>query len=108
MLLSSPDCPSIRIISRSDANIEASFPLLLRSAPHSIVVADNCQGQEYKTAFQDVYIVFHDGTDMHAQDETMELAAIDAAKEAQVKHFVLCSVFDPVRTKIRTHQIKLA
>jgi nucleoside-diphosphate-sugar epimerase len=106
-LLSLPECPAIRVIARSNANIQESFPPQLRSAPNSIVVADHFQGREFESAFRGVSIVFHNGPSVHAQEEAMSLAVIDAAKEAGVKHFVLCSVFHPMRTKLHTHKVKL-
>lgn len=107
-LLSLPDCPAIRVITRSNVKIQETFPLPLRSAPHSIIVSDHFQGQAFEAAFQGVSIVFHNGSAIHALEKAMSLAVIDMAKECGVKHFVFCSVFDPVRTKILTHQIKLA
>ena len=106
-LLSLPECPAIRVIVRSNANIQETFPPQLRSAPHSIVVADHFQGKEFESAFRGVSIVFHNGPAVHAQEEAMSIAVIDAAKETGVKHFVFCSVFQPIRTKLRTHKVKL-
>ena len=106
-LLSLPECPAIRVIARANTNIQDTFPLQLRSAPHSIVVADHFQGKEFESAFRGVSIVFHNGPTVHAQEEAMSLAVIDAAKEAGVRHFVLCSVFHPMRTKLHTHKVKL-
>jgi hypothetical protein len=37
----------------------------------------------------------------------MATAVIDAAKNAGVRHFVLCSVLHPMRTKLVTHKLKL-
>jgi nucleoside-diphosphate-sugar epimerase len=106
-LLSLPECPAIRVIARSNSNIQEHFPPQLRSAPHSIVVADHFQGREFESAFRGVSIIFHNGPAVHAQEEAMSLAVIDAAKEAGIKHFVLCSVFHPMRTKLQTHKVKL-
>jgi nucleoside-diphosphate-sugar epimerase len=106
-LLSLPDCPAIRVIARSNENIQEHFPPQLRSSPHSIVVADHFQGTAFESAFRNVSIVFHNGPAVHAQEGAMSLAVIDAAKEAGVRHFVLCSVFHPMRTKLQTHKVKL-
>lgn len=107
MLLSLPECPAIRVIARSNANIQESFPPQLRSAPHSVVVADYFQGEAFESAFRGVSVVFHNGPAVHAQEEAASMAVIDAAKKAGVKHFILCSVFQAMRTKLHTHKVKL-
>ena len=93
-LLSLPECPAIRVIACSSANIQESFPFQLRSAHHFIIVADHFQGRESESAFRGVSIVFHNGPAVHTQEEAMSIVVIDAA-EAGIKHFVLCSVFTP-------------
>ncbi|KAF8574931.1 NAD(P)-binding protein [Ramaria rubella] len=107
VLLSLPDCPSIRVLVRSSVNVRESLPPPLWSAPHSIVVADDWEGLAFQSAFQGVSTIFHNGTDIHTQERFLSMAIIDMAKEAEVKHFVLCSVFHSIRTKIHTHQVKL-
>lgn len=66
-LLSSPECPAIRAIARSDANIQATFPPQLRSAAHFIIVADHFQGEEFESAFRGVSIIFHNSPSVHTR-----------------------------------------
>ncbi|KIJ23653.1 hypothetical protein M422DRAFT_249632 [Sphaerobolus stellatus SS14] len=102
-----PDCPAIRVIASPSANLQTGFPPALRSVPHSIVQIEHSEGAEFDAVFRDVSIVFHDGPAIHPQEEAMSIVIIDAAKAAGVDHFILCSVFQPMRTKLRTHQTKL-
>lgn len=106
-LLSLPECPVIRILVRSDVNIQNTVPPQLRSAPHSIIIADEFHGQAFRSAFRGVSTVFHNGASIHPQEWFFAIATIDMAKEAGVKHFILCSVFHSIRTKLHVHKIKL-
>jgi hypothetical protein len=106
-LLSLPDCPPIRVIAQSDANVEGTFPTQLRYMPHSIVVAETFQGREFGAIFRGISVVFHNGPTTQPYEECQSLAIIDAAKGAGVKHFILCSVLQPMRVKLQSHRIKL-
>lgn len=107
LLLSLPECPIIRVMLRSDVNVQETLPRQLLSAPHSIVVADDFHGQAFQSAFRGVSTVFHNGSNIHPQDWFLATAVIDMAKEARVRHFILCSVFHSIRTKIHVHKVKL-
>ena len=102
-----PDCPAIRLIIPPNANVATGIPQQLRSLPHSVVQAEPTGGQAFESAFLGVNIVFHDGPVIHPQEEATSIAVIDAAKAAGVHHFILCSVFQSIRVKLRTHQTKL-
>lgn len=106
-LLASPNCPEIKIITKSAPNIQQTFPARLRDPPHSIVVADHHESTIFTSAFDGMDLVFHDGLPIHPQEEAMSLAAIDVARTAGVKHFILLSVLQPVRMKLPTHKVKL-
>jgi len=106
-LLSLPDCPAIRLIVRDSGNTQESFPPQLRSVPHSIVAVEYFAGPIFISAFKGVSIVFHNGQALLPVDEAMGIAAIDAAKEAGVQHFVFASVLQPMRVKLGTHKMKL-
>jgi len=106
-LLDSPQCPEIRIITRSGSNVRESFPHKLQVAPHSIIVVDHFESKEYRSAFQGADIVFSDGMSIDAKEEAAGAATIDAARAAEVRHFIFLSVFQPMRTKLHTHFAKL-
>lgn len=108
LLLDSRECPEIRVITRSGSNIRDSFPPKLQVSPHSIVVVDHYESKEYKLAFRGVDIVFNDGLLINVKEEAAGAATIDAAKEANVQHFILLSVLQPMRTKLQTHFSKLS
>ncbi|KAF8495063.1 NAD(P)-binding protein [Gautieria morchelliformis] len=93
---------------RSYINIQETIPPRLRSAPHSIVIADDFYGPDFQSAFRGVSTVFHHGANLHPQEWFLAIAIIDMAKEAGAKHFVLCSVFQSIRIKIHVHKVKLS
>ncbi|KIJ27596.1 hypothetical protein M422DRAFT_271199 [Sphaerobolus stellatus SS14] len=106
-LLSLSDCPPIRVIARSHADLGRSFPAQLRSAPHSVVIIENITDPNLANAFQGISIVLHSGPLLDPKEEASSVAIIDMAKNAGVKHFILCSVLQPVRTKLHIHKAKL-
>ncbi|KIJ25483.1 hypothetical protein M422DRAFT_263584 [Sphaerobolus stellatus SS14] len=106
-LLSSPDCPAIRVITRSAVGIQETFPPQLRSEPHSIILVEDFRGPVFAAAFRGVSVVFHNGPVLLPSEETMAIATIDEARIARVEHFVFCSVLQPIRVKLTTHKVKL-
>ncbi|KIJ48062.1 hypothetical protein M422DRAFT_45506 [Sphaerobolus stellatus SS14] len=107
MLLPSPSCPTIRVITRSAPNIESTFPPALRSPPHSIVIVNHYESDEFFNAFQGMETVFHDGLNVHPNEAAMGVTAMDASRKHGVKHFILVSILHPLRRKLQTHLNKL-
>lgn len=124
-LFNLPNCPTLRVLVRSGGiePLKQALPLLA-SAPHSIVLVDYMDERTLMRAFHDVAIVVHNGPAVHQQEavrcplnavdqvidkhrKAMATAVIDAAKHAGVRHFILCSVLHPMRTKLVTHKLKL-
>ena len=44
---------------------------------------------------------------MHPREDSIGKIVIDQAKDANVSHFIFCSVLHPVRTKLLNHRIKI-
>jgi len=112
-LLSLPDCPPIHLLVRPEDKLPpslASSNSSLRRPPHSIVEVHrfDLRDSEFKAAFEGRSIVYHNGAVLDPVEEATSIAVIDAANAARVRHFIFCSVFQPVRQKLHTHKLKLA
>jgi len=108
VLLNHPHCPDLRVLVRTGGvePLKQAFPLLTQP-PHAIVLADYMDERTLTPAFRNVSIVIHNGPSVHQQEAAMATAVVDAAKHAGVRHFILCSVLHPIRTKLVTHKLKL-
>ncbi|KAF8524143.1 hypothetical protein BU17DRAFT_43277 [Hysterangium stoloniferum] len=107
MLLSSPNCPAITVITRSGQNLRDSFPPPLLATPHRIVVTDHFEGASFTSAFDGISLVFHDGLAIDPKAGAASFAVIEASKSAGVDHFIFSSIIQPIRTKLHTHKMKL-
>lgn len=107
-LLSMSDCPAIRLLTDSrNPLVKEDIPEQLHSPPHSIALIDRYEGSSFQSSFKNVDVVFHSGTTLDPHDESSSIDVINAAKSAGVSHFILCSVLQPVRSKLYTHKAKL-
>jgi uncharacterized protein YbjT (DUF2867 family) len=71
-----------------------------------IVVGDIAAPDTLARAMHGVEKVYHIGPALHPQEREMGFAAIDAARAAGVRHFVLSSVLHAVLTELVQHEIK--
>ncbi|KAF8583587.1 NAD(P)-binding protein [Ramaria rubella] len=108
MFLNHPSCPNLRVLVRHGGvdSLQKAFPLLTQT-PHAIVVADYMDEATLTPVFRDVSVVIHNGPSVHQNEAVMAMSVIDAAKNAGVGHFLLCSVLHPMRSKLITHKLKL-
>ncbi|KIJ27598.1 hypothetical protein M422DRAFT_271201 [Sphaerobolus stellatus SS14] len=106
-LLSSPHCPAIRVMVKFGSGLEDTFPPVLLSPPHSIAFVERFEGEKFRSTFKDIDIVFHDGPVMDLSEVGINQSVIDAAKVAGVKHFVLCTSFQPIRSKMEANTMRL-
>ncbi|KAK7694065.1 hypothetical protein QCA50_003641 [Cerrena zonata] len=97
----------LRLLVRSDEAIEkvrVRFPQLGHS---SFVIGDYLEASTLPHAFKDIDIVFYNGPTFTPLETAMGIAAIQAARNAGVKHYVFCSVHHPFLTKLLNHKAKL-
>ncbi|KIJ34271.1 hypothetical protein M422DRAFT_782910 [Sphaerobolus stellatus SS14] len=105
--LASSDCPNIRVLIPSTANIRETFPAKLRSSPHSLLVVNRSDGNSLVAALSGVDFILHDGLAVHPREEAMGALMVEAARAAKVRHFIFISVLHPLRIKLPTHKLKL-
>lgn len=85
---------------------EASARTLLDSGVQDVVVGDIADQEVLARALRGVEKVYYVGSALHPDETKMGLAAIDAAREAGVRHFVLSSVLHPILTDLVQHESK--
>ncbi|HVR91566.1 MAG TPA: NmrA family NAD(P)-binding protein [Novosphingobium sp.] len=71
-----------------------------------VVVGDLADPQCLAAAMVGVEIVYHVGPTLHPYEREIGLAAVDAARAAGVKHFVMSSVLHAITTDLIQHEIK--
>jgi uncharacterized protein YbjT (DUF2867 family) len=71
-----------------------------------VVVGDLADRDVLRRAMAGVEIVYHVGPTLHPREREIGFAAIDAAKAARVKHFVMSSVLHAITTDLVQHEIK--
>jgi uncharacterized protein YbjT (DUF2867 family) len=72
------------------------------------VVGDLESKEDMKRVVTGVDVVFHMGPSMHPREDGIGKIVIDAAKAANISHFVMACVLHPIRTKLLHHRIKIA
>jgi uncharacterized protein YbjT (DUF2867 family) len=73
---------------------------------HEVVIGDASDPALLKKAMDGIDTVYHIGPSAHPRERQMGLAAIDAAMEAGVKHFVFSSVLHAIVAELIQHEIK--
>jgi uncharacterized protein YbjT (DUF2867 family) len=71
-----------------------------------VVVGDLADPQCLAAAMAEVEIVYHVGPALHPYEREIGFAAVDAARAAGVKHFVMSSVLHAITTDLIQHEIK--
>ena len=96
----------IRLLAHSPASAEVirtSFPSI---PERNIFVGDYFDNEALAKALQGVQIVFHNGPAFHPLEAAMGISLIEAAKKAEVKTFVYCSVLFSVLRRLENHDCK--
>lgn len=73
---------------------------------HEVVIGDASDPAVLRDAMMGVDTVYHIGPSAHPRERQMGFAAIDAAIDAGVKHFVFSSVLHAIVSELVQHEIK--
>lgn len=92
----------VRACVRSEGSAEA----LRARGVNDVVVGDFADPGVIARAMRGIEKVYHVGPTAHPGERAMGLAAIDAARDAGVKHFVFSSVLHAITTDLVQHEIK--
>ena len=71
-----------------------------------VLVGDLAEPGFLARAMQGARCVYHVGPTLHPQERAIGFAAVDAARAAQVQHFVFSSVLHAIITDLLQHEIK--
>ncbi|MEZ5488427.1 MAG: NmrA family NAD(P)-binding protein [Steroidobacteraceae bacterium] len=93
---------TLRACVRSDASAQTLRALGVAD----VRVGDLADGEVLGRAMRGVEKVYYVGPALHPDERRMGFAAIDAAKQAGVGHFVFSSVLHPIITDLVQHEIK--
>ncbi|MFC8453150.1 SDR family oxidoreductase [Kitasatospora sp. NPDC057223] len=91
---------------RACVRSEESARTLRESGVADVVVGDIGDPDVLALALRGVQTVYYIGPALHPREREMGFAAIDAARAAGVRHFVLSSVLHAVITDLVQHEIK--
>ncbi|MFF1925984.1 NmrA family NAD(P)-binding protein [Streptomyces sp. NPDC058221] len=92
----------LRVCVRSEESAQS-----LRSAGVSdVIVGDITEPGVMTCAMREVEKVYYVGPTLHPKEREMGFAAIDAARESGVEHFVFSSVLHAILTDLTQHEIK--
>ncbi len=91
---------------RAVVQSEASARRLRALGTHEVIVGDLADPAVTGRVVDGVRAVYHVGPTLHPSEREMGLRLIDAAREAQVEHFVFSSVLHSIVTDLVQHEIK--
>jgi uncharacterized protein YbjT (DUF2867 family) len=91
---------------RACVRSETSAQALRSSGVADVVVGDLSDPSEMARAVRDVEQVYYVGPALHPEETRMGVAAVDAARDGGVRHFVFSSVLHPVLTDLAQHVSK--
>ncbi|MEM6683606.1 MAG: NmrA family NAD(P)-binding protein [Pseudomonadota bacterium] len=94
---------TVRAFIRDEAQADA----LKKLGAAEIAVGDFMDGASINEAVKGVDKLLHIGPPMHPDEIGISQRFIDAAKAANLKHFIYYSVMHPVRRDVRHHKLKL-
>lgn len=91
---------------RACVRTDESARVLRAAGVTDVVVGDLADPDVLACALRGVERVYYVGPALHPDERQMGLAAIDAARAAGVRHFVLSSVLHAITTDLIQHEIK--
>lgn len=91
---------------RACVRSEQSAEILCAAGVADVVVGDLADHDVLAQAMHGVEIAYHVGPTLHPKERDIGFAAIDAARAAGVKHFVMSSVLHAITTDFVQHEIK--
>jgi uncharacterized protein YbjT (DUF2867 family) len=91
---------------RACVRTEQSARALRAAGVADVVVGDANDPKTLSRAMRDVEKVYYIGPALHPEERKMGFAAIDAARDAGVTHFVFSSVLHAILTDLIQHEIK--
>jgi len=81
-------------------------PVFAQSQSLSLISLQDYRPTSLRSAFEGVDIVIHETPSMHPSEEEIGKSVIDAARQAGVSHFILCTSLHPFRMKLNPGMIK--
>ena len=93
---------AVRACVRSDQSAEA----LRAAGVAEVIVGDLSEPGLLARAMEGVAAAYHVGPTLHPKEREIGFAAVDAARAAGVKHFVMSSVLHSITTDLVQHEIK--
>ncbi|MFC8231353.1 NmrA family NAD(P)-binding protein [Streptomyces sp. NPDC057287] len=91
---------------RACVRSEESAQALRSAGVTDVVVGDIADPDVMARAMRGVDKVYYVGPTLHPEEREMGFVAIDAAREAGVKHFVFSSVLHAILTDLTQHEVK--
>lgn len=91
---------------RACVRTEASRAVLNAAGVADVVVGDMSDGDVLARAMRGVEKVYQIGPTLHPEERRIGFAAVDAARESGVGHFVFSSVLHAITTDLVQHEIK--
>ena len=91
---------------RACVRSQASAEVLRAAGVSDIVVGDVTDPAVLARAMDGAETVYHVGPTLNPEERALGFAAVDAARDAGVRHFVLSSVLHAILTDLVQHQIK--
>ena len=91
---------------RACVRSEASAERLRALGVTEVIAGDICDPALIARAVQGIVSVYHIGPTLHPDERAMGLALINAARKADVEHFVLSSVLHAITTDLIQHEVK--
>jgi uncharacterized protein YbjT (DUF2867 family) len=91
---------------RACVQTEESAKTLREAGVADVLVGDISDPSTMALAMDGVEKVYHVGPTLHPEERAMGFAAVDAARESGVKHFVFSSVLHAITTDLIQHEIK--
>lgn len=96
----------LRLFVRSEdavKKLQAAHPSLPRT---SFALGDFTELSTVTAAMAGVDAVFHNAPAFHPNETAIGITVVEEAKKAGVKHFVYCSVFHSLVSKLLNHDVK--
>lgn len=91
---------------RAVVRTEASGARLRDAGVAEVIVGDLADPEVQRRAVRDVASIYHVGATLSPGERAMGIGLIDAAREADVSHFVFSSVLHSIVTDLVQHEIK--